>query len=131
MVLFEIHQRFKGYSLTNCAFPLNFKSSHPGVFLRKGVLKRCSQITRKHPYQSVISKKLTCNFIEIALWHGCSPVNLLHIFRTPFPKNTSGRLLVKLDIFKTVKVSITGFSLRFNRHKKVTLRGIFRIHSKI
>ena len=24
------------------------------------------------------------NFIEIALWHGCSPVNLLHIFRTPF-----------------------------------------------
>ena len=30
------------------------------------------------------------NFIEIALWHGCSPVNLLHIFRTPFPRNTSG-----------------------------------------
>ena len=28
-------------------------------------------------------------FIELALWHGCSPVNLLHIFRTPFPKNTS------------------------------------------
>ena len=30
------------------------------------------------------------NFIEIAVWHGCSPVNLLHIFSTPFPKNTSG-----------------------------------------
>ena len=29
------------------------------------------------------------NFIEIALRHGCSPVHLLHIFRTPFPKNTS------------------------------------------
>ena len=26
--------------------------------------------------------------------HGCSPVNLLHIFRTPFPKNISGRLLL-------------------------------------
>ena len=26
------------------------------------------------------------NFIEIAFWHGCSPVNLLHIFRTPFNK---------------------------------------------
>ena len=25
---------------------------------------------------------------------GCSPVNLLHIFRTPFLKNTSGRLLL-------------------------------------
>ena len=42
---------------------------------------------------------LLCNFIETALRHGCSPVNLLHIFRTPFPKNTSGWLLLKLDIF--------------------------------
>ena len=35
-----------------------------------------------------------CDF-KIALRHGCSPVNLLHIFRTPFPKNTSGRLILK------------------------------------
>ena len=27
---------------------------------------------------------------EIAPQHVCSPVNLLHIFRTPFPKNSSG-----------------------------------------
>ena len=32
--------------------------------------------------------------IEIALQHGCSPVNLLHIFRTPFSRNTSGWLLL-------------------------------------
>ena len=38
--------------------------------------------------------KLQSNFIEIALWQGCTPVNLLHIFRTPFPKNTSGRLFL-------------------------------------
>ena len=38
--------------------------------------------------------KLLCNFIEITLRHGCSPVNLLHIFRTPFSKNTSGCLLL-------------------------------------
>ena len=44
--------------------------------------------------QSVISIKLQSNFIEITLRHGCSPVNLLHIFRTPFPKNNSGRLLL-------------------------------------
>ena len=31
-----------------------------------------------------------CNFIETALRHGCSPINLLHIFRTSFTKNTSG-----------------------------------------
>ena len=30
------------------------------------------------------SIKLQSSFIEITLWHGCSPVNLLHIFRTPF-----------------------------------------------
>ena len=36
-----------------------------------------------------------CNFIETALRHGCSPVNLLHIFRTPFPKNTSVGLLLR------------------------------------
>ena len=36
------------------------------------------------------------NFIEIALCHGCSPINLLHIFRTHFPKNTSGGLLLNL-----------------------------------
>ena len=34
-----------------------------------------------------------CNFTEIAFRHGCSPVNLLHIFRTTFPWNNSGWLL--------------------------------------
>ena len=38
--------------------------------------------------------KLQSNFTEIALRHCCSPVNLLHIFRTTFPKNTSGQLLL-------------------------------------
>ena len=37
---------------------------------------------------------LQSNFIEIILWHGCPPVNVLHIFRTPFPKNISRGLLL-------------------------------------
>ena len=37
---------------------------------------------------------LLCNFIEITLQRGCSPVNLRHISRTPFPKNISGALLL-------------------------------------
>ena len=37
---------------------------------------------------------LLCNFIEIALRHGCSLVNLLHIFRTPFSRNSSECLLL-------------------------------------
>ena len=39
----------------------------------------------------MISLKLHSNFIEITLRHGCSPVNLVHTFRTTFPNNASGR----------------------------------------
>ena len=39
--------------------------------------------------------KVAFNFIETTLRHGCSPVNLLHIFRTPFPNKTSGLLLLQ------------------------------------
>ena len=70
------------------------RSSHLEVFQEKDVLKICSKFTGEHLCQSLISIKLQSNFIEITLRHGCSPVNLLHIFRTPFTKNTSGRLLL-------------------------------------
>ena len=65
------------------------------MFLEKGVLKTCSKLTGEHPCRSAIPVKLQNNFIEVALRHGCSQVNLLHIFRTRSPKNTSGRLLLK------------------------------------
>ena len=39
------------------------------------------------------------NFIEITLSHGCFPVNFLHIFRTPFYKNSFGGLLVFTYIY--------------------------------
>ena len=39
------------------------------------------------------------NFIEIALRHGFYSVNWLRIFRTPFLKNTSGRLLLNVKLF--------------------------------
>ena len=65
-----------------------YRSSRPEVFLRKVVLKICSRFTGEHPCRSVISIKLQRNFVEIALRHGCSPVNLLqfseHLFlKTP------------------------------------------------
>ena len=70
------------------------RSSDLEVFLVKGVLKIYSKFTEENPCQSAISIKLQSNFIEITLRHGCSPVNMLHIFRTPFSKNTSGWLLL-------------------------------------
>ena len=78
-------------------FPTNFRtqtelfvrvrSSRSEVFLVKGVLKICSK------FAGELSCRIVIYFIEITLQHGCSPVKLLHIFRTPFIKNTSGWLL--------------------------------------
>ena len=72
----------------------NIRSSPSEVFLEKDVLKICSKFTVEHSCRSEISIKLLCN-IEITLVHGCSSVNFLHIFRTTFHNNTSGRFLLK------------------------------------
>ena len=57
-----------------------------------------------HPRKTTLSK-------SIILRHGCSPVRLLHIFRTPFAKNTSGRLHISLaekeSIFIDLQFSIS------------------------
>ena len=71
------------------------RSSHQEVFLKKGDPKICSKFTGDHPCRSAIS----CNFIEIVLRHECSSVNLLHIFRKPCPKNTSGCCFWKILTF--------------------------------
>ena len=90
------------------------RSSHPGMFLGKGVLKICSKFTGEHPCRKVISITLLCNFIEITLRHGCSPVNLLHIFTTPFRKNTSGWLLLLMESHPRCSGYI-GWNLRLSR----------------
>ena len=89
-------------------FGSEFLISPSEVSLGKGVLKICRKFTGEqlcrsaisiklqHSRRSVISLKLQSNFIEITLRHGCSPVNLLHIFRTSFPKNSSGGLLMHI-----------------------------------
>ena len=77
------------------------------MFLRKGVLKICSKFAGEHPCQSVFSIKLQSNFIEIELRDGCSPANLRHIFRTPFLKNTSGRLLLIFVFYSLCLLTFT------------------------
>ena len=76
-----------------CRIPVNdlswIRSSRTEVFLRKGILKICTKFTEKPPMPK-------CDFNKVAkqLQLGCSPANLLYIFRAPFCKNTSGRLLL-------------------------------------
>ena len=48
------------------------------------------QFTGKHPCRSSALR-------QIAFRHGCSLINLLHIFRITFPKNNSGWLLLTID----------------------------------
>ena len=64
---------------------ITFKQSPRGV-LNKRCSENMQQIYRRTPMPK-------CNFIELAPRHGCSPVNLLHIFKTPFLRNTFGWLL--------------------------------------
>ena len=92
----KINARKKAETVSTFDFSnLYTKQKQPSVvFPGKGVLKICSKFTENHPCRSAISIKLQSNFIEITLRHGCSSVNLLHIFRAPFPKNTSGGLLL-------------------------------------
>ena len=51
-------------------------------------------------------RKLQSNFIEITFRHGCSSVSLLHIFRTPFPKNTSSGIPLNFEWYFLVCVQI-------------------------
>ena len=46
-------------------------------------------------------------FRNSPLLHGCSPVNLLHIFRTPFYKNTSAGLLLSLFVISIIRRSFS------------------------
>ena len=71
----------------------NFRSSHPDGVLKK----RCSENMQQIYRRTLMPKCYFSNFFDIALRHGCSPVNLLHVFRTIFPRNTSGWLLVKFE----------------------------------
>ena len=58
----------------------------------RGVLKkRCSEDMQQIYRRTPVPK---CNFNKVAK-QGCSPVNLLHIFRTPFPRKNSEWLLRK------------------------------------
>ena len=68
--------------------------------------------------------KCFCNLIEITLRHGCS-VNLLHIFRNPFPKNTSERLLLYvfcLDFFDHVEKRLENKDMVNSKIYEVTIK---------
>ena len=77
-----------------CSIGIIFQRQPP-----RGVLwKRCSENMQQIYTRTTMPKrdfnKVALQLIEITLQHGCSLVNLLHIFRTTFTKNTSRWLLL-------------------------------------
>ena len=76
----------------------------------RGVLKKKCSENIQQIYRRTPMPKCGFNKVALTLRHGCSPVNLLHIFRTPFPRNTYGRLLLYLprihNSFITNKLSL-------------------------
>ena len=97
-----------------CSFWLEMSISTQGMKFRRNKFDKgsvCNLRNRIKLYQAYAQKQPFSGFLEkrcsekcskftggntrrIALRHGCSPVNLLHIFRTSFPKNTSEGLLL-------------------------------------
>ena len=110
------------------------RSSIPEVFLGKGVLKIDSKFTGEHPYRRAISIKLLCSFIEIALRHGCSPVNLLHIFRTPFLRTPLDGCfwiyLLKSYCFQCFKIILSNSEAKYSSVKNVVQPYIMEKYSQ-
>ena len=80
-----------------------FIGEHPcrgaiSIKLQSNMFSCSSKFTGEHPCRGATSIKLQSNFTEITLRHGHSPVNLLHISRTSFPKKTPGLPLLKRGI---------------------------------
>ena len=56
----------------------------------------CSPVNFLHIFITPFCKNSPGWLLEITLWHGCYPVNLLHILRTAFSKNTFWWLLLNV-----------------------------------
>ena len=86
--LFQLKQEIfkQGYEAVNSVFT---QKQSPRGAPRKRCSKNMQQFYRRTPMPK-------CDFNKVAL-HWCSPVNSLHIYRIPFPRNTSGWLFCSLE----------------------------------
>ena len=67
---------------------IEFRSSRPEVFCKKGVLRKFTEFAGKHLCQSLFFNKFAglkpVTLLKMRLWHSCFPVNFLKFLRTPF-----------------------------------------------
>ena len=83
------------YLLTFCL--AQNRSSHQRCSMKNGVLRNFTKFTGKHMCQSLFFNTVAylspATLLKKRLWHRYFPVNFAKFLRTPFLKNTSGRLL--------------------------------------
>ena len=75
-MLWELRiKRFPDYKL--------YRSSHPEVFCKKGVLRNFAKLTGEHLCQSPV-QAWPANLLTKRLWQRCFPVNFAKFLRTAF-----------------------------------------------
>ena len=102
---------------------LHCRSSHQRCSVRKGALSNIANSQEGTCVRVSFLIKLqlqACNFIEKRLWHRCFPVSFAKVLRIPFLQNTSGRLLLALDV-KKVKRAIFVLKIYQFRRDQVNL----------
>ena len=105
------------YCLTLNKEPYFQKQPSRGV-----VVKRCSENMQQICRRTTISK---CYFNKVSR-HGCSLVNLLNIYSTPFPKNTAAWLL--LSMYTCVRQKSNQFTFHYEtfiRKQQISLDNKF------
>ena len=92
IIIYSSRQKHLIPQILNCLLVFSYayiilRSNPLAVLLGRGFLLISTNLQNTKP---------KCDFnkfaLQITFRHGCSPVNLLHIFKTPFPKNTFGGL---------------------------------------
>ena len=67
---------------------IEFRSSRPEVFCKKGVLRKFTEFAGKHLCQSLFFNKFAglkpATLLKMRLWRRCFPMNFLKFLRAPF-----------------------------------------------
>ena len=97
---------------------INYRSSRPEVFCKKGVLWNFAKFTGKQPCQSLFFNKVAGlrpeTLFKKRLWHRCFPVNFVKFLRTPFFTEHLWRLFLYVTIFLSIQklVFVKVFNIR-------------------
>ena len=98
----------------SCFFFMNFRSTCPEMFCKKGVFRHFANFTGKHLCQNLYFNKVAgppAALLKKRLWHRCFPVNFFEISKNTLHYRT--HLVAASGIYKLVISSF--FSMNFQK----------------